>query len=230
MRRKKEFKHELGANLIAASFDIGALEHPNLTIIRTADIFAHKACPAATAQAAEPFKIKAPFTYQGRNGKRVEVENAFIIHDWKPTGIAHIIGGRTLRLFIPGFEFDRRTEALDAGDYERASITKKLCQMLELFKRYDGIDGYQEHYGIPNSVIPLWTIDAGHMRSMMRRPHDITDGKGSDRILFACMSDFASFIKLPPATGWGLSYNYQRVGFEDFNFLRELGVPLTAVS
>ncbi len=225
IRHKKEFRHELGVNLIAASFDIGGKEYSSLSLITKEDILGHKACPASTREAREPFKIEAPFTYKGRNGKQIPVENAHILHDWYPMGICHTMGERTLRLFMPGVEFDRRSEPLDTEDYERSSITKKLCQMLELFKRYDGIDGYQEHYGIPNAVIPFWTINEVHMRSMMRRLHEITEGKGSDRILFGNMSDFSTFEKLPLPTGWALSYDYKRVGFPDFNFLKELKVP-----
>jgi hypothetical protein len=151
IRHKKEFQHELGVNLIAASFAIGIGEYPELSLIAKEEILDHKACPASTRHALEPFKIAAPFTYKGRNGKQIRIENAHILHDWYPMGIAHTMGDRILRLFTPGVEFDRRTEAQDPAEYERASITKKLCQMLELFKRYDGIDGYQEHYGIPNA-------------------------------------------------------------------------------
>ena len=224
IRHKKEFQHELGVNLIAASFAIGVREHAGLSLITKDEILDHKACPASTRHAPEPFKIEAPFTYKGRGGKQVHVETAHILHDWHPMGMARTAGDRTLRLFMPGMEFDRRTEAQDPGDHERASITKKLCQMLELFKRYEGIDGYQEHYGIPNAVIPFWTISEVHMKSMMRRLHEITDGRGSDRILFGHMSDFSTFEKLPEATGWALSYDYKRAGHPDFNFLRELRV------
>ena len=62
------------------------------------------------------------------------------------------------------------------------------------------------------------------MKSMMRRLHEITNGKGSARILFGHMNDFSTFEKLPMATGWALSYNYKRVGFADYNFLKELEV------
>jgi hypothetical protein len=73
-------------------------------------------------------------------------------------------------------------------------------------------------------VIPFWTISEVHMNSMMRRLGEITNGKGSDRILFGHMSDFSTFEKLPLATGWALSYDYKRVGFENFNFFKELKV------
>ena len=224
IRRKKEFQHELGVNLIAASLAIGVGQQPNLTLISREDILDHKACPASTRESPEPFKIEAPFTYKGRNGKQIHIETAHIVHDWYPMGIGHAMGERTLRIFTPGLEFDRRTEAQDPTDHERASITKKLCQMLELFKRYEGIDGYQEHYGIPNAVIPFWTISEVHMRSMMRRLAEITQGRGSDRILFGHMSDFSTFEKLPQASGWALSYAYKRVGYPDFNFLEQLQV------
>lgn len=224
VRSGETFPHAFGVNLIAASFDLGVRAHPGLSLISDTDILDHPACPAATRNSADPFRIDAPFSYKGRNGNQVAVEEAHIMHDWYPMGIAHTIGDKTVRIFMPGVEFDRNSEPGESRDHNRSSIVRKFSQILGLFKRYDGIDGYQEHYGIPNSVIPFWTINKQHMLNMMDDLDRITNGRGSDRILFAHMNDFSTFEKVPEANGWALACDYKRVGFKDYNFLEELGI------
>lgn len=232
-RSGEPFPHAFGVSLIAASLDIGIEAHPPLLGITTDDILNHKACPPTTRNSAEPLKVKAPFTFKGKKGKPIPVEDAHIVHDWHPMGIEHELADETIRIFLPGFEFDRSNEPLESSSYKRSSIEKKFCQVIELCKEYDEVDGYQEHYGITDVFIPFWTINETHMRNMMKLLHRVTKGKGSERILFGYMSDFSTYEAIPEATGWALTYNYKRVGpnfgkktesDDNFNFLEELGI------
>jgi len=219
-RLGNDFAHDFGSCLIPASFNIGVRAHPDLRIIAPKEILDHPACPPGTRAAAEPFTI--PVSYYHRN-QRIETQKK---HDWSPWGIGlKLPNGKERRMFFFGHEFDRDTEPLEAHDTERSSMMRHLLSILALL---DG--GYTQHFGLPRGYIPIVTIGETRMRSIMKLLLKLTDGQGSKHILFKYVDDFSSFAPFPPATGHMLTTPWERVGFEPFDILAELGAKEKATA
>jgi hypothetical protein len=216
----EDFAHEFGVCVSAASFFIGAIDHPEVMLYDHEAILASKLCPADTRLSKTPFQIPVTFTYhyEVRGQKRHKELETSVKHDWMPMGFVNA-ADRKKQVFFPGVEFDRHTESLESEDYSATTIAKKVQAMEALAKE----DGYHEHYGIPNTFIPWVTINEARMRSLMRIVEKVTKGK-SKRHLFTYTPDFASFEAFPPADGSMLTRDWKRVGFDDFNILEELGV------
>lgn len=217
----EDFPHEFGVCLTAASFAIGARQHPELSFYDHEAILASKHCAPATRLSKTPFQIPITFKYhyEIRGQARHKELETFVKHDDKPFGFVSRANPKA-QLFAPGIEFDRATESLESEDYAATAISKKIQAIEALAKD----DGYFEHYGIPNAFIPWVTISEARMRSLMRIVEKVTNGKGSKRHLFTHIPDFASFEAFPPADGSMLTRNWKRVSFPDFRILDELGI------
>lgn len=213
-----EFNHELGVCLIRASFELGAREQ-GLTLIGPDEILDHPNCPSATRRLAEPWSLPVSFDWTFK-GERTHIE-----HVVKTDGEFFVLakphdGGRTTLAF-PGFEFDRRTEPLEPADYERPSIKKKIMA----FRAIASQGLYRLRYGLPNALILFVTVNAAHMRSMMRVVETVSNGHGSKLFLFKCLPNFAGVESFPPPTGHMLSEPWHRVGHPPYSILAELGRP-----
>lgn len=215
----EDFDHEFGVCLTAASLALGAKDYPEIALYDHEAILASSHCPADTRLSKTPFHIPITFTYhyKVRGQARHKDLSTQIKHDWLPMGFVNRANPGA-QIFFPGIEYDRHTESLESEDYSTITIEKKV-QAVEAFAAQDG---YFDRYGIPNTFVPWVTISEQRMRSIMRVVEKIT--KGSKRHLFTYTSDFASFESLPPANGSMLTRDWKRVGHEDFNILRELGV------
>jgi hypothetical protein len=217
----EDFAHEFGVCLTAASFAIGAREHPALNYYDHEAILASKHCPMNTRLSKTPFQIPITFKYhyEVRGQARHKELETYVKHDRMPFGFINASNPKA-QMFFPGVEFDRATESLESEDYAATVISKKVQAIEALAKE----DGYYAHFGIPNAFIPWVTINEARMRSLMRIVEKVTKGNGSKRHLFTHMPDFASFDAFPPADGSMLTRNWKRVGFDDLNILAELGV------
>lgn len=211
------FKHEFMRCLVEASFELGAIES-GVRLITAPEILAHPSCPQSTRRSKTPFEIPdVSYTFVSPSGHR-KSRTRKIAHDGEPLGFA--FGDRTV--FTPGREIDRDTEPGDSEDPFRTSWRDKFLSI----RQADRDDLYRKRLGIPNNFIPFVTIGPYPMRHMMDILDDATNGRGSKIMLFTHIPDFTSFETFPPATGWALTSDWQRVGHEPFNFLRALAVPV----
>jgi hypothetical protein len=217
----EDFAHEFGACLTAASFAIGALEHPELKFYDHEAILASKHCPTNTRLSKAPFKIPVTFKYhyEIRGQARHKELETFVKHDGLPFGFVNPAKPKA-QMFFAGIEFDRHTESLESDDYSATTISKKVQAIEALAVQ----DGYYTQYGIPNTFIPWVAISEARMRSLMRIVEKVMNGKSSKRHLFTHMPDFASFAAFPPANGSMLTRNWKRVGYPDVNIVEELGM------
>ena len=217
----EEFKHEFGASIVAASFAIGALEQPDIAFHDHEVILNSRFCPSSTRDLKTPFKIPVSFVYHYQVGEeeRHTKLDTFVKHDWRPFGFTNRMSRRS-QFFFPGIEFDRHTESLGSSDYNASTIQRHIQSARALASE----DGYASHYGIPNAFIPWVTISEARMHSIMREVEKATGGRGSKRFLFKTIPDFSSFESFPPADGAMLTTPWKRVGYPDFDILRELGV------
>ncbi|MDP2367256.1 hypothetical protein [Rhodoferax sp.] len=211
-----DFAHDFGSCVVPASFKIGVMTNPSLRFIQPREIIEHRACPESTRISPEPFTIPVRFTFQGRT---IETNKE---HDWSPWGIGYRLDdGRERKIFFPGHEFDRSTEPLETDDLGRSSVTRHLLSILSLL---DG--GYKRHFGLPSVYIPIVTVGERRLKSIMRQLLKLTDGKGSQKILFKHIPDFASYGSLPAATGHMLTEPWERAGHESFDILKEIGATV----
>jgi hypothetical protein len=215
-----DFAHMFGACLVLASFRIGVVQRPSLRYISHEEILDHPACPESTRSAAEPFSIPVRYQHQGRSGPSFVVDTQKE-HDWLPFGIGCTLeDGRERKILFPGIEFDRRTEPLETDNTDRASIVRHLLSILALL---DG--GYRRYFGLPSVYVPIVTIGETRKRSIERLLLKLTGGKGSERVLFKSLPDFASYEAPPAATDHMLSVPWDRAGFAPFDILSQLGAP-----
>jgi len=217
----EDFAHEFGGCITAASFALGAREHPEVNFYDHEAILASKRCPTDTRLSKTPFQIPVVFEYhyEVRGQLRHKPLETFVKHDDKPFGFTSRADPKA-QMFFGGVEFDRHTESLESQDYSATTISKKVQAIEAVAKN----DRYFTHYGIPNTFIPWVTISEGRMHSLMRVVENVVGKKGSKRHLFTHIPDFASFESFPPADGSMLTRNWKRVGFPDLNILEELGV------
>ena len=123
----EEFKHEFGVSITAASFAIGATEHPDVNLHDHHAILNSRFCPASTRKSKTPFVIPLTFTYQytvGGAARHKKLETV-VKHDWKPFGFTSRASAKA-QVFFPGIEFDRHTESLDRADYNATSIQRHI--------------------------------------------------------------------------------------------------------
>jgi len=212
-----DFAHDFGSCLVPASFKIGVIKSPSLRFIDAREIIDHGACPESTRNAQAPFSIPVHFAYLFKSGASHPIDT-YKEHDWSPFGIGRKLdNGRERKIFFPGHEFDRSTEPLETDDTNRASMKRHLLSILALLG-----DGYKVHFGLPKVYVPIVTIGAVRMQSIMKLLLKLTDGKGSERILFKCVDDFSSFASFPPATGHMLTEPWERAAFPPFDILKAI--------
>lgn len=82
---------------------------------------------------------------------------------------------------------------------------------------------YKQHFGTAKFYIVIFSTT--HQRTELWKAtlSDITKGKGHERFLFAVLPDWDVTQQYPPATGWALECDYERVGKSNFNILDAIG-------
>jgi hypothetical protein len=194
------FSHELMECLIAASFEIGTKEHPEIQIIRWQDILASDKVPKRTRELREPRAI--PFI----NPKG---EQETVLADWEPFALKTQSGF----VFLPGFEADCGTEPINASNDERSSIRAKFVAYLSVLEQQT----YRSHFGASTFMVPFITNSEVRMRSMMALLERMQPGKHASRFIFKHIPGFLSREVAPP-TGHMLTEPWQRVG-STFSFI-----------
>lgn len=202
------FRHELMASLIMASFEFGCRQ-TNSRLIGWDDILDSRSLPESTRLSSKPWAIPVSATI---DGSRLETH---VVADGHPFGIERHIDGRRSYIFCPGIEADCGTEPIRASDFARSSILKKFA----LYRAIEDQGVYRAHFGFPNLYVPIVTANAARLASMMRLLDRMTGGAGSKIFLFKACPGFSSNGKPEPPSGDMLSGDWQRVRFPPFNFV-----------
>lgn len=208
VRFTSNFAHELMTCQIMASFELGTRE-TSVRLICWNDILNSKSLPEETRRSPKPYAIPVSMIMDGRP---IDMR---IAADGAPFGVERSNGDRRYYFFCPGVEADCGTEPVDTSDFVRSSIFKKLTLYLALYEQ--GV--HRSHFGFPNLYIPFVTTTAARQTSMMAVLDRITNGAGSQIILFRTFSPFTSFEIPRPPSGFMLTEDWQRVGHPPFNFL-----------
>jgi hypothetical protein len=207
-RAPASFAHELMVCQVMASFEIGAGE-AGVRLITWNDILNSEHLPEATRSSPKPHDIPVSITL---NDRRLDTH---VVADAPSFGIARPRGNQTRFFLCLGIEADCATEPVDASDFARSSIAKKLA----LYLTIDAQGIHRSHYGFPNFYLPFITTNTARLASMMNLLERMTRGAGSKLLLFKTLPLFTSFEKPPPPSGRMLTEDWQRVGYPPFNFL-----------
>jgi Replication-relaxation len=197
----RNFAHELMVCLIAASFEIGTRERPEIQIIPWRDILASDKLPGRTRDLSEPRAI--PFA-----GKKGETE--IVLADWEPFVLKTASGF----VFLPGFEADCGTEPIDATDDTRSSIRAKFVAYLSVMEQ----ETYRSHFGASTFMVPFITNSEVRMQSMMALLERMQPGKYGSRFIFKHIPGFTA-REVAPATGHMLTQPWHRIG-SPFSFVQ----------
>jgi hypothetical protein len=203
--------------IFAASLAIGVRKYSTLSLRSAGDILA--LAPETTRRSHTPFDIPVRFMFRPIKSGPVTVDT-IVQHDGLPFGIRFERDGKLKHILCPGIELDCNTEGLTSSTHKRVSIDRHLSGTLELLRS----EGYKRRYGFPKAFVPYVALGESHMYSIMDRLRHITNGQGSDRIIFTYMPDYTSFDSFPLADGAMLNRPYKRVNYPDLNMLKELGV------
>jgi len=208
-RAPGSFAHELMVCQIMASFELGAHER-GVRLITWADILRSEGLPDATRQSPKPSNIPISVILNGQH------TDTHVAADGEPFGIERVVNGDRRYFFCPGIEADCGTEPVDASDFARSSIYRKIVLYLAI--EMHGI--HRSHFGFPNFYVPVITTTDSRARSMMEVLKRATRGQGSKILLFKSFPAFTSFEKPRPPSGHMLTEDWQRVGYPPFNFLK----------
>jgi hypothetical protein len=208
-RTPASFAHELMVCQVMASIEIGA-RASGVRLMTWSDIARSASTPEATRRSPKPHNIPVSITI---DGQRIDTH---VAPDAQPFGIARPIGDRTQYFLCLGIEADCATEPIDASDFARSSISKKLA----LYLAIDAQGIHRSHYGFPNFYLPFITTNAARLASVMKLLARMTNGSGSKVLLFKTLPPFTSFEKPLLPSGDMLTEDWQRVGYPPFNFLK----------
>ncbi len=171
--------------------------------------------PLETRLSPSPSSVPVTIARDGRT-------HSFLLKpDGHPFALEHrLADGATRSLFFPGIEIDRHTEPLSAVDLERSSILRKILAYREMVAS----EVYKSHFGFPNMLLPIITVNATHMRNMMQLVLDLTNGKGASYLLFKTVPDFVSVEKTIEPDPALLREPWARAGYPPFDIGKELRV------
>jgi hypothetical protein len=204
------FRHELMVCLIMASIDLAG-KQIGLSLLSWKDVFA--LAPPTTRDANAPFAIPMTFTYQGRTSDK----------PLRPDGLPFGLGARRV-FWFPGIEVDRHYEPLHPTDLgsRHSSILGKFLQYRHMVRERL----FEAHYGMPNVLVPIVTINHQHMLNMIDLALRISDGRGFKWMLFKSIPDFASVEKAIQPNRALLTEPWQRAGNPPLNLMEELSRDL----
>lgn len=208
-RQHRNFAHEVMACQILASLELGTLSLPSCRFISWAEIVQHPRFPESTRRAPSPHACPVKFTHRGR-------EHSFeLCADCLPFGIQRPHDGRAAYIFCPGIEADTGSEPVEPSDFERSSLCRKFAGYLSLIDR----ETYKSRWGLPILFVPFITTTERRMRSIMACLDRLTNGAGSNRIVFTACPSIYSFDEPLRPGGSMLTRNWERVGHPLFSFV-----------
>jgi hypothetical protein len=204
----RQFEHQVVTDQIMASFEIGVHADPSLRMISWESILNSPKMPAETRDEGEPHVIEVEYTVKA--GKQSERVKKRIRKDAKPFIVVRSEGGNEKRHFFSGIETDLGHEPVESYDYERSAINNKF--MAELAALDQGL--YRAKWGIPNPYTAFYTASRRRLDSFKRCLERLTNGKGSQHILFKLHPTLHSHDK-PRPTGHMITEPFERVGYPD---------------
>jgi hypothetical protein len=178
-RTPTNFAHELMTCQLMASVELGCREAGH-RLITWSDILQSQNLPDATRRSLKPHQIPVTVMIDGAP------ISTHVIADGAPFGIGRSSNGQTAYFFCPGVEADCGTEPIDASDFQRSSLYKKIVLYLEVGAQRI----YRSHFGFPNLYVPIITTNAARLSSMMKLLERVTGGAGSRNILFKTFPAF----------------------------------------
>jgi hypothetical protein len=209
------FAHEAMVCSVMAALELGARLTPGTQFLSCETLRVARTPPASSVPLPAPISIS--LSHRGRALK-------FQLRpDGQPFAIAHRSNeGRTRTLYFPGVEVDRHTEPLAPADLERSSILRKILGYREIV----ATSAYREHFGFPNMLVPIVTVNAAHMEHMRQLILELTNGKGASYLLLKTVPDFTHpDLALQPDAAL-FQEPWQRAGHPPLDLCRELrGLP-----
>lgn len=199
------FWHEYLVCLTMASIDLAARD-AGVSLVGWRDVLAK--APAAVQASTTPFSL--PIAVPEIPGARRTLRP-----DALPFGLR---GARTI--WFPGIELDRHTEPIHVSDLRArsSSILLKLLQYREFVRNRL----FETHYGMPNAMVPVITVNDTHMRNMMDLALTISDGRGFKWLLFKSLPHWAGRGGSPEPERHILSSPWLRAGNPPVNLLEEV--------
>lgn len=175
--------HRIMINDIWVSVQVAAVAHPDIRLIRPAEIIA--AAPAATRAKDNPFEIPSHARYRHpRSGAEHSVATG-VIPD-KLFGLENRKTGRQLFIML---ECHRSVPLTDANP-ARKTVLKTLAAYRRINAKPAQAGGepiYRQHFGIPNMVVLWATTSQQKADNILGLIDHLTDGKGSGLFGVACL-------------------------------------------
>ncbi len=172
--------HEQLTCLVMASLELSAARE-HVAMLSWRDVLAQ--APARVRELAAPFAISIALP-ELPGPKRTLRPDAL------PFGLR---GSRDL--WFPGIEVDRHTEPLHPTDL-RARSSSILLKFL-LYRQFVRERLFHTHYGMPNVMVPIITVNDTHLANMIDLALSITDGRGFKWMLFRSLPALASVATSP---------------------------------
>jgi hypothetical protein len=164
------------------------------------------AASIALALKADPDLLYIPFDLRPIEC-RVDGTKRSILSDRHPFAL----GKEGSRKFYYGFEADTGSEQMKVKD--GSSVGRKFLEYLQIIE--DKV--YKSVFNVRTFYIPFVFGTERRMKSAMKCLGELTDGGGSEYILFKYIPVFYSFEKPAPATGHIVTEPWKRVGHPDFS-------------
>jgi hypothetical protein len=202
---KSNFSHEIMTCQILTSFDLAAVENPNIRIEDWAERLAHPKTPERTRQMPAPAKI--PLGYYLGN-----VERQHIRADGLPFGLERTIDGKKSYFWFPGIEADMATEQIESWDFKRSSWYGKFHDYLHVLKN----NIHFTHFGFNKMFIPIYAPTQARKRSIMEGLRTLLP-EGSPYFLFQTFKPFDQAMQQPEPSGAVVTQPYERVGYPPLN-------------
>ncbi len=200
------YRHELMVCLIMASFELSA-KRCGVGLWDWREVLLR--APETTRAATAPFAIPTGVEQVGMR------QTSMLRPDGLPFGL------QAARCFwFVGIEADRHTEPLHPVDLRspRSSILRKLLQYRFLVKERV----FEAHFGMPNVMVPIITVNRTHMHNMMELALSISGGQGFKWMLFKTLPEFAGLSGSVRPFDTLLMEDWQRAGNPPLNLLTEL--------
>ena len=202
--------HRIMINDIWVSIQLAAQAHPDLELIRPADII--RTAPEATRRKDNPFEIPSHAAYRHpRSGKEHSIATG-IIPD-KLFGLENTATGRQLFIML---EVHRTVPLTDANP-NRKTVLKTLAAYRRMNARPTHSSTapiYQRHFGLPNMLVLWATTSDQKAANILTLVDHLTDGKGSALFGAGCLPMHDNQLRSPKPDADILEYKWQRCGRE----------------
>jgi protein involved in plasmid replication-relaxation len=198
-RNHRTYHHDALSAYVTASIALGCRQ-VGIQFVGWDFILTHQRCPESTRRSSNPLAI--PFLLDGRQ------------HTLIPDALFAVRTSEGVNCFV--LETDRHNEPIDARELGRSSYAAKLAGYVVVLKE----ELYQKHFGIPNLQVLNATISDIHMRNIMRRLREMT--QGTRPFLFKALPMMCQHDYKPVISGHMAETPWQRIAHPE-KLLYQLG-------